>query len=604
MNPAVAVVAVLLAGLARAAAAQVDARAELSRDTVALNESVEYRVTISGGGVREVDEPRVTLPIGLTLFGRSRSSEVSIIGGSPSRATTFTFTYRPFQTGRTAIGPATVRVGSDLLRVPALPLVIVAAGERGGGPGAAVSGVPFPPQAGPPAAPGAAPADSTTAADLADVPPGADLPPVFVTNRLDRAEAYVGEQVLLTFSFYQSPRAMVLDQPNYASAKTPGFWSQDLNREPDIARELVGGEPYTIQRFHYALFPLTAGEKTIAPATLTLTLRNPVSFLDRGHTRTLSGDSLRLLVKPLPTEARPANFTGAVGRFELGARVEPERGEVDAPATLTVTVTGEGNLATLPPPRITPPAGLRVFDPEVKIRTVTRGTTLHGEKEFRYLVVPHRTGRVELGRVALPYFDPDAGEYRTAVANMGALTVRPPVERDGVPGAGRGELAGLRGGSVRTRALPAPSSPPFVALAALPFLILAAVLLRHARRSRVPRTRQPAAPPFPDASRLKAGDPDGGAPALERELVGWLEWRHGVRLAGHSLEGRERVLRSAGVGDETVAEVGATLRALEDVASTPPQFRSAAAERAAQALERLRAVERKGRRRRGLVRRS
>ena len=124
----------------RVVGAQVDARADLSRDTIALNESIEYRVTVSGSGLREVEEPRVPLPLGLTLFGRSRSSEVSVVDGAVERRTTFTFTYRPFRTGTTTIGPATVRAGGDLMRIPPMPLTVVAE-RRGVGPGPGMGGI-------------------------------------------------------------------------------------------------------------------------------------------------------------------------------------------------------------------------------------------------------------------------------------------------------------------------------------------------------------------------------------------------------------------------------------------------------------------------------
>jgi hypothetical protein len=574
-----------LVALPRPLAAQ-DVEASLSRDTIGLDESVEYRVTVAAGGVAEIGEPRLPLPPGLTLFGRSRSSEVSISNGRVERRTTFSLVYRPFRTGAVRIGPASVEVGGTRHVVPSLTLVVTDPRPR-----------PLPPAAGAP--PGADPARPAPAEPL----PGDErstLPPVFVTNRLDRDEVYVGEQAVLTFAFYQSPRAMVLDQPNYASAKTPGFWTQDFNREPEISRELVGGEPYTVQRFHYALFALTPGEKRIDPATLTLTLRNPFSFLDRGRTRTLSGDTLRLRVKPLPSAGRPPGFSGAVGSWRLSAELEPRRVERGAPATLTVTVSGRGNVATLPPPRVDSPAGVRVFDPEVTTALEPRGLSFGGRKTFRYLVVPDRAGRLELGEVSLPIFDPRAGEYRVASAPLGALTVREP-PGDGGPDADRrpGALA-EPGGRGLDEAPGNPLRSPWLWVAGigLPAAIALAALAGRRRaalrglgdavsgRAGVAASRVRGGRGLPPAPRLATAGPGVAADRVgpEARLLRRLEVLAGRPLAGLSVEARERALREAGLSAEAASRAAAAMRALEAVGFAPPALRAEAEAAAAGAL--------------------
>jgi hypothetical protein len=579
---------VAIVALPRPLAAQ-DVEASLSRDTIGLDESVEYRVTVAAGGVAEIGEPRLPLPPGLTLFGRSRSSEVSISNGRVERRTTFSLVYRPFRTGAVRIGPASVEVGGTRHVVPSLTLVVTDPRPR-----------PLDPAAGAP--PGGAGADRARPAPAEPLPGDerSTLPPVFVTNRLDRDEVYVGEQAVLTFAFYQSPRAMVLDQPNYASAKTPGFWTQDFNREPEIARELVGGEPYTVQRFHYALFALTPGEKRIDPATLTLTLRNPFSFLDRGRTRTLSGDTLRLRVKPLPSAGRPPGFAGAVGSWRLSAELEPRRVERGAPATLTVTVSGRGNVATLPPPRVDSPAGVRVFDPEVTTALEPRGLSFGGRKTFRYLVVPDRAGRLELGEVSLPVFDPRAGGYRVASAPLGALTVREPPGGGGPAADGRPGALAEPGGRGLDEAPGNPLRNPWLWVAGigLPAAIALAALAgwrRAAARGRgaVGTGRAAAA-----ASRVRGGRglPSAPGPATavpgvasdragpEARLLRRLEALAGRPLAGLSVEARERALREAGLSADAASRAAAAMRALDAVGFAPPALRAEAEAAAAGAL--------------------
>ena len=77
-----ALAVLLLLGTAGTLRAQVDVRATLSSDTIALDESVEYQISVRGAGLRDVDAPEVPTPAGLTRFGQSQTSEVSIVNGS------------------------------------------------------------------------------------------------------------------------------------------------------------------------------------------------------------------------------------------------------------------------------------------------------------------------------------------------------------------------------------------------------------------------------------------------------------------------------------------------------------------------------------------
>jgi hypothetical protein len=584
-------VAVLM-GAAAPAQGQVQIRASLARDTIALSESVEYRVRVSGAGMQEVEDPELELPPGLTLFGRSQSSEVSIVNGSVERMTTFSLIYRPYRTGTIRIGPATMRVGRASYNVPP---VTVTVDERAPetAPEPALGGL-LPPSFG----------VEEEAIEEGEIP-GESLEPVFVTNRLDKDEVYVGEQVVLSFAFYQSPRAMVLDQPNYSSARTPGFWTQDFNREPEIARELINGEPFTIQRFHYALFPLTAGEKTIAPATLTLTLRNPGSFLARGRTRTLSGDTLRLKVKPLPAAGRPAAFKGAVGRYRLEASVEPRQVERNAPANIVLTVVGEGNVATVPEPRLPKVEGVKAFAPEVRTRAQPRGLTMAGQKDFRYLVIPRAAGELNLGSATIDYFDPVSGQYRTASASLGSLRVG---EGGGAEPGGRlvnGVIFEIRRGPLEEQPPFDWTSPIYLALAALPIVSLAVLLLLHGRRSRSrdvpaslpardlrgPRRKRISAPLPSLARRLDAHSGAEEVGAANEELLTYLERRYGVDLRGRSLSEREHALTGAGAPAEVVERLEAVLMAFEAVRFAPPGTRPAALEEAILSLRSFEELE-------------
>ncbi len=63
-------------------------------------------------------------------------------------------------------------------------------------------------------------------------------------------------------------------------------------------------------------------------------------FYGRPYEYTKSSAAVPIKVKPLPTEGRPSDFTGAVGQFEVHATVENTTAPVNQPVSLKVRFEG------------------------------------------------------------------------------------------------------------------------------------------------------------------------------------------------------------------------------------------------------------------------
>src|SRR6185436_8246045 len=92
------------------------------------------------------------------------------------------------------------------------------------------------------------------------------------------------------------------------------------------------------------LTPLRAGTLTVGPASMSLNVlergrRNDPffgsMFGDNERALDLGADAVPLTVLPLPDADRPADFSGAVGRFDLDVRVAPLTLAVGDPVTVT-----------------------------------------------------------------------------------------------------------------------------------------------------------------------------------------------------------------------------------------------------------------------------
>ena len=132
------------------------------------------------------------------------------------------------------------------------------------------------------------------------------------------------------------------------------------------------------------------------------------------------GRGARLTVRALPEEGRPADFTGALGRFTLRAEAEPR--ELAAGQSLVLTVVIEvdgplGDLAEVEEPRLHELAGfhLRGSLAERELRRLS----------VRYDLVPAGPAVRVIPPVRFAFFDttPPAG-YRTLTSEPIPITVR------------------------------------------------------------------------------------------------------------------------------------------------------------------------------------
>lgn len=153
------------------------------------------------------------------------------------------------------------------------------------------------------------------------------------------------------------------------------------------------------------------------------------------------GQGARLAILPLPEEGRPAEFSGAIGRFTLRAEAEPRELVAGQSLALSLLIESEGALGDLSesePPRLDALADFHV-----------RGTLVEREPRrlrVRYDLVPAGPEVRAIPPIGFAFFDttPPAG-YRRLESEPIAITVKAaPVEAESAPVAGEGAPASRR----------------------------------------------------------------------------------------------------------------------------------------------------------------
>jgi tetratricopeptide (TPR) repeat protein len=254
-----------------------------------------------------------------------------------------------------------------------------------------------------------------------------------------------------------------------------------------------------------------------------------------------------LTVKPLPQPA-PPHFSGAVGQFELKAKVVPEKAAVGEPVTWTLELSGTGNwpsIGALPARELS--RDFRVVQPRAK-KTSPEGVLFTAVLTEDVVAIPTRPGRYTLDPVEMSVFNPHTGKYATLRTQALAVEITAPAGNATAPrapadaNAGTPPAANIPADAAGTPpALPASSAPP----------------------PALPKDPLPSAPP--------AASPFAGGELLPRLLAALL-WPFPAWLL---LAGR-RALRSDPARPRRKARIrlGETLHAL-DVATKPGTSASA-----------------------------
>ncbi len=140
---------------------------------------------------------------------------------------------------------------------------------------------------------------------------------------------------------------------------------------------------------------------------------------------TLSSESLKLRVLPLPAEGRPEDFSGLVGTFRIDSKLAPSEIKAGESATLTVSLAGRGNVNRIPDLKVHELSWAKVYTDEPVLKTRSGDKGQEGAKTMKWAVVPSKEGLFEIPPLSVSYFDTGVHEYRTIKSLLHKLEVRP-----------------------------------------------------------------------------------------------------------------------------------------------------------------------------------
>lgn len=246
---------------------------------------------------------------------------------------------------------------------------------------------------------------------------------IFIDVSVSDPSPWKGEEVYVTYKLYSQLK--YYNAPTNIPPSMEGFAATKLEPTSERRVEQINGQSFnTIELFKARLYPLRAGEITLDPYQFSVTADVPTGRIVRnwwGDRQEVRRQNINVVcrqakinVRELPS-GRPADFNGAVGSFDLESRLSDTQTETGEALTLSLTITGDGNLKHFEEPDLRLPPGFEAYEPQLR--------STGSSKSYEYLLIPNRPGEFTLEPYSFSYFDTREEAYVTRTAEPFRISV-------------------------------------------------------------------------------------------------------------------------------------------------------------------------------------
>jgi hypothetical protein len=405
--------------------------ATLEPSEMVLGEAAQLTVTIQG---RSADEPQIPTVNGLDIQPTGQSSQIQVINGAMSANLNYTYVVTPARSGSFTI-PA-IKVGRGAAVAASQPIVLKVGG---GGAGAGAPALSKPNQNSLPA--------PTVNGDEEQISASEQRSFGFLRLIAPKKEFYVGEMVPVELkACFRAGVELRVDGP--PKLNSDAFTMNKLGNQPISSQQVINGVRYGVFTWPTVVTAVKAGDYEMSveiPVTVTVRQQAQRSRSRRGNpfgddffddvfnnffgTATqkqiaLNSEPNGVKILSLPTENRPASFTGAVGQFELTAETTPTQTAAGDPVTLKIKISGAGNFDRVTAPIVEKSEVWKTYKPSAKFEPGD-SAGYSGTKNFEQAMVSTQAGKLEIPALAFSFFDPEQKQYVTRATSPVNVEVAP-----------------------------------------------------------------------------------------------------------------------------------------------------------------------------------
>jgi hypothetical protein len=367
---------------------------QVDKHTLSVDDSLTITVTLTDAFA---SHDSIQLPLqNLIIDGSpSISSEFSWINGQSMRRKVFRYSAHPAGPGAALIGPVVLHGGDGQVETLA-PVSIQVLPDRTAG--------------------------SNDPVRILHELLATGRDPIFVVGEANKTTAFVGEQVIVTWTIYNATNVQqhgLGDVPKFRD-----FWTEELDVRGETPQQVgVGGElmqKLVVRRV--ALFPLRSGTLTVEPMSIEGQILkrsdngSPFGMFEGTlvdvHRRSAP---LTIDVRPIP----PGPPVASVGDISLQCQTPAQKN--GGPVSIDVQLTGRANLRAAPPPVFA-----RSLEGSVQVVeegvSVARREEAHMTRRWKFLIFPVSTGVFVIPPLATTILTP-LGERRELRCEQRTLLV-------------------------------------------------------------------------------------------------------------------------------------------------------------------------------------
>ncbi len=356
--------------------------ATTDRDKVGVDETFTLRVRFSGG--QSVDSPDFAeLARDFDILSNQKSIQHSIINGDVNAFTEWTLVMAPRQVGQFLIPP--LSLDGQITQ----PITI-----------------------------------EVTQSEPREAGAHQDI---FIETEVDKDEAHVQEQVIVTYRLFYNRSVDKLDR---ADVKVANAHVEEL---PHVEyQRTLGQTPYGVAEFRYAIFPSASGTLEIPAAlwSVRTTAQPGVSRFSFGagnyklyRART---NSVSIQVNPKPDSYPPDATWLPASDFSLSESWSRpvESFKVGEPITRTITMTAQGlRSEQLPPMTFSDDGQFRYYPDQPQQENQPTPEGIVAARTESVAIVPTQGGELTLPAIEMHWWDTDKQELRTAALAARTVTV-------------------------------------------------------------------------------------------------------------------------------------------------------------------------------------
>ncbi|PIE89746.1 MAG: hypothetical protein CR997_09320 [Acidobacteria bacterium] len=365
-----------------------------------INRNLQFSIAIEGASNRTPSFPDGLKANDFQLISRSpnTSFSTSIVNGKMSSQKSYTYYLKPKREGTFVFPAQKVNVDGKIYQSPAVKVTVSAAetkvqtNSRGRRSlfDDFFSRSPFEPRQ-------RATREAEVFAEL-----------VVPKNKFYKGEAIPVQVFLYTRGVEIYPQRSAMEWPEMAD-----FWIEEVQAQEQQGRIVEKNGKRYQKNFvgSRLLYATKTGNVTIEPVEFNLAVSTGGFMADLQNVKRLT-KARTLHIVPLPDKNKPADFSGAVGQFQLKAEIDKAKIAIGETLSYKLILSGKGNFSAIQQLRTEQLKDhFEVFDGGAPQSEEQNGLVV--KKTWVYALVPRNEGTYTLPPVAFSFFDIKTKSYQT-----------------------------------------------------------------------------------------------------------------------------------------------------------------------------------------------